>query len=78
MLSITYSRERGTNWYRVRWNEIERSLLVHRNILVREIGMNPRCEVGCKEVTIDRIIVLGFLPVLESIAFFQVERSGTY
>ena len=67
MLSITYWRESGTNWYRVRLNEVGSSLLVHRDVLVREIGMNPRCEIGCKEVTIDRIIVLGFLPVLESL-----------
>lgn len=65
MLSISYWSESGTNWYRVRLNEVGSSILVHRDVLVREVGMNPRCEVGCKEVTIDRIIVLGFLPVLE-------------
>ena len=35
--------------------------------------MNPRCEVGCKEVTINRMIVLGFGPAVEN---YVVEKGG--
>ena len=72
MLGITYWCESGTNWYRVRFDEIGSVILIHKDVLVREVGMNPNCEIGCKEVTIDKIIVLGFLPMS-----MKVERSGT-
>lgn len=76
MFRISYSVENGTNWYRVRVYEIGCSILVHRDALVRELGMNPRCVVGCKEVTIDRIIVLGFGLAIERYVAEKVERSG--
>lgn len=73
MFRIIYSLEEGTNWYRVKLQEISREILVHRDLLVREIGMNVRCEVGCKEVTIDRIIALGFGPALENYVLTHVQ-----
>ena len=75
MFSITYWRESGTNWYRVRLNEVGKSNLIHRDVLVREVGMNPHCEIGCKEVTIDRILVLGYLPMLEMLESLVLSKA---
>lgn len=68
MYQISYSREEGTDLYRVRCFAFNQTIVLSRHILVRKIGMDPRCFVGCKEVSKCEIINLGFIiPVVENL-----------
>ena len=61
MFRISYSREYDTNLYRVTLPVIEQTIILSAGVLVKKIGMDPRCEVGCKDVTVHAIIDLGFV-----------------
>lgn len=61
MFRISYSREYDTNLYRVTLHVIEQTIILPSSILVKKIGMDPRCEVGCKDLTVHEIIELGFV-----------------
>lgn len=60
MMRVSYSREYDTNLFRVTLHAISQTIVVDQRDLVRKIGMNARCSVGCKDITIDEIIDLGF------------------
>ena len=65
MYQISYSREEGTDLYRVYCGAFGQTIVLSRHILVKKIDMDPRCLVGCKEVSIYAIIDLGFIPPKE-------------
>lgn len=66
MFRVSYSREYDTNLYRVTLHAIGQTIVLPHGVLVKKIGMDPRCNVGCKELSIHVIIDLGFiLPVSE-------------
>lgn len=60
MFAVSYMREDDTNLYRVRCHVINQTIVVDRKFLVK-VGMNPRCIIGCQELTIHEIIELGFV-----------------
>lgn len=62
MFQISYSREEGTDLYRVRCHAFNQTIVLSRHVLVRKIGMDPRVIVGCKDVPLCEIIDLGFVP----------------
>lgn len=66
MYQISYSREEGTDLYRVRCFAFNQTIVLSRHILVKKIGIDPRVIVGCKEVPICEIIDLGFIPTIEA------------
>lgn len=61
MFRISYANEEGTDLYRVTLHVIGQTIVLSRHILVRKIGMDPRCVVGCKDITACEIIDLGFV-----------------
>ena len=61
MFRVSYSREYDTNLYRVTLHVISQTIVLPHGVLVKKIGMDPRCSVGCKELTIHEIIDLGFI-----------------
>lgn len=61
MFRISYSNEEGTDLYRVTLHVIGQTILLNRHVLVKKIGMDPRCSVGCKDITVYEIIDLGFI-----------------
>lgn len=61
MFRVSYSREYDTNLYRVKLFVIEQTIVLPHGVLVKKIGMDPRCSVGCKELSIHEIIDLGFI-----------------
>lgn len=61
MFRVSYSREYDTNLYRVTLHVIEQTIILPSSILVKKIGMEPRCDVGCKDLTVCEIIDLGFM-----------------
>lgn len=61
MFRVTYSREYDTNLYRVTLLAIDQTIVLPAGVLVKKIGMNPRCSVGCKDLSIYEIIDLGFI-----------------
>ena len=64
MFRVSYSREYDTNLYRVTLHAINQTIVLPHGVLVKKINMDPRCSVGCKELSIYEIIDLGFiLPV---------------
>lgn len=73
MFRVSYSREYDTNLYRVTLHAIEQTIVVSSGVLVKKIGMDPRCEVGCKDVSVYEIIELGFVfPVKTEVEFVEV------
>lgn len=60
MFRISYSREYDLDWYRVTCHVIDQTILVHKNELIK-VGMDRRCSVGCKDITVYEIIALGFV-----------------
>lgn len=69
MFQVRYSREYDTNLYRVTLLAINQTIVLPRGFLVKEIGMVPRCVVGCKELTVAQVDKLGFIfPVVSDIA----------
>lgn len=66
MFRVAYSREYDTNLYRVTLFAIDQTIVLPHGVLVKKIGMDPRCSIGCKELSIHEIIELGFIfPVNE-------------
>ena len=61
MFRISYSREHDTNLYRVTLHVINQTIVLPSGVLVKKIGMDPRCSVGCKDITVCEIIDLGFV-----------------
>ena len=61
MFRISYSNEEGTDLYRVTLHVINQTIVLSGSILVKKIGMDPRCTVGCKDVPVHEIIDLGFV-----------------
>lgn len=61
MFRIGYSREEGTDLYRVRLVAFNQTIIVSRHILVKKIGMDPRVLVGCQDLPVRAIIDLGFV-----------------
>ena len=61
MFRISYSNEEGTDLYRVTLHVIDQTMILSRHVLVKKIGMDPRCSVGCKDITVYEIIDLGFV-----------------
>lgn len=69
MFRVSYSREEGTDLYKVTFHQLNQTIVLSRHILVKKIGMNPRVLVGCKDMSIHAIIELGFVfPTRESLA----------
>ena len=58
---IVYMNVQGTELYKVKCLPLERTIFLKRDILVEWVGMNPRCNIGCQDVTIREIIGLGFI-----------------
>lgn len=61
LFRVSYSREDGTDYYRVRLVAFNQTILVRRGKLVKEIGMDPRVLVGCRDLPIYEILELGFI-----------------
>lgn len=61
MFRVSYCREEGTDLYRVTFHQIGQTIVLSRNILVKKIGMDYRVLVGCKDLSINAIIDLGFV-----------------
>lgn len=61
LLRVSYSREEGTDLYRVCLVAFNQTIIVSRHILVKKIGMDPRVLVGCKDIPIYEILDLGFI-----------------
>lgn len=61
MFRVSYSREEGTDLYRVTFHQLGQTIILSRHILVRKIGMDPRVLVGCQDMSIHAIIDLGFV-----------------
>jgi hypothetical protein len=61
MFRVSYSREYDTNLYRVTLHAIDQTIVLPHGVLVKKIGMDPRCEVGCKDLSVHVIIDLGFI-----------------
>ena len=61
LLQISYSREEGTDLYRVTFHQIGQTIILSRHILVKKIGMDPRVLVGCQDMPVRAIIDLGFI-----------------
>ena len=68
MFRVSYSREEGTDLYRVTFHQLNQTIVLSRHILVKKIGMEPRVLVGCKDMSVHAIIDLGFVfPTRESL-----------
>lgn len=66
VFQVRYSREYDTNLYRVTLLAASQTIVLSRGYLVKQIGMDPRCVVGCKEITFEQVNELGFIiPVNE-------------
>ena len=66
VFQVRYSREYDTNLYRVTLLAANQTIVLSRGFLVKRIGMDPRCVIGCKEITIQQVNDLGFIiPVNE-------------
>lgn len=61
MFRVSYSREYDTNLYRVTLHAINQTIVLPHGVLVKKISMDPRCSVGCKELSVYEIIDLGFV-----------------
>lgn len=61
MFRISYVNEEGTHLYRVKLHVIDQTIVLSRGMLVHKIGMDPRCLVGCKDLSVHEIIDLGFV-----------------
>ena len=61
MFRISYSREYDTNLFRVTLHVIAQTIVIDERVLIRKIGMDPRCSVGCKDLPVCEIIELGFI-----------------
>lgn len=61
MFRISYLNEEGTNLYRVTLHVIGQTIILPHGFLVKRIGMDPRCIVGCKDLSVHEIIDLGFV-----------------
>lgn len=61
MFNVSYVREEGTILYKVTLHAINQTIVLPGGVLVKKIGMNPRCSVGCQELSVCEIIDLGFV-----------------
>ena len=61
MFRISYANEEGTELYRVTLHTINQTIVLSGRVLVKKIGMDPRCVVGCKDIPVHAIIDLGFV-----------------
>lgn len=61
MFRVSYSREYDTNLYRVTLHAINQTIVLPHGVLVKKIDMDPRCSVGCKDLSVHAIIDLGFI-----------------
>lgn len=61
MFRIAYSNEEGTNLYRVTLFGFGQTLVASRGFLVKNIGIDPRAVVGCKDVSFEVVKDLGFV-----------------
>lgn len=61
MFTVSYSREEGTDLYRVCLVAFNQTIILSRHILVKKIGMDPRVLVGCRDLPIYEILDLGFV-----------------
>lgn len=66
LFRISYSREDGTDLYRVRLVAFNQTIILRSGVLVKKINMDPRVLVGCKDIPIYEILELGFvLPYID-------------
>lgn len=61
MFTVSYSREEGTDLYRVCLVAFNQTIILSRHVLVKKIGMDPRVLVGCRDLPIYEILDLGFV-----------------
>lgn len=61
MFRVAYSREYDTRLFRVTLFAIDQTIVLHADVLIEKIGMDSRCSVGCKDLSIHEIIDLGFI-----------------
>lgn len=61
MFRISYSRKSDTNLYLVTFHALRQTIVVSHVALVKNIGMDPRCVVGCQDVPVGVIMELGFV-----------------
>lgn len=68
MFRVSYSREYDTNLFRVTLHAINQTIVLPQGVLMMKIDMNPRCSVGCKDLSVYEIIDLGFVfPTADSL-----------
>lgn len=60
MFRVSYSREYDLDWYRVKLHAFNQTIICHKSQLVKT-GMDPRCSVGCKDMSVCDILELGFV-----------------
>lgn len=61
MYRVSYCRIKDLNLYEVKLFTINQTIVLSRNVLVARIGMDPKTVVGCKYLSINEIIDLGFI-----------------
>lgn len=61
MFRVSYSREEGTDLYKVTLHQFGQTIILSRHILVKKIGMDPKVLVGCQDMPIYEILDLGFI-----------------
>lgn len=60
MFRVSYSKEYDLDWYRVKLHVLNQTIICHKSQLVKA-GMDPRCSVGCKDMSVYDILELGFV-----------------
>lgn len=63
---IVYVNVQGTELYKVKCLTLEQEIFLKRSVLVEWVGMSPKCNTGCQDITIREIIGLGFITRCEA------------
>ncbi|MDI2589813.1 hypothetical protein OR571_22570 [Psychrobacillus sp. NEAU-3TGS] len=63
---VSYSNVEGTNLYKVWVHALGQGAYFAKGYLVMKVGMNPRCLIGCQELSVHAIMELGFVVPNES------------
>lgn len=61
MFRVSYSNIEGTDLYELRLVEFRQVIVVGRGYLVKNIGIDPRAVVGCKDISYGAAKDLGFV-----------------
>lgn len=67
MFQIVYTNIVGTNLYEVRLLEFGQTIVVGGNFLIKNIGIDPRAVVGCKDISYGAARDLGFVVEREDV-----------